>query len=164
LREQQHAWRALLAASHVSACVAVLQALLVFKLLLPRVLMYVLPVMHAGVVLLLHLLAEWGCPPGLLAQLSFPSINLTASNSSTSNNNSSGSAAYSSRCSSRACLLCLAWLIGHVQLFDRALQHLQIPASLLQLLPPYPEVRSKRGFCRKCASICLALMPRITTS
>jgi hypothetical protein len=107
--------------------------------------MLALLVAYAGVVLLLHLLAEWGCPPGLLAQLCLSSTNLSASINSTgsSSGSSSGSrsAAFSSSCSSRACLLCLAWLIGHAQLFDRALQHLQIPASLLQLLPPYPEVR-----------------------
>jgi hypothetical protein len=99
--------------------------------------MYALWVLLAGIVLLLHLLAQWGCPPGLLAQLSLITNNLAASSSSS---NSNSSACNSSSCSSRACLLCLAWLIGHTQLFDRALQHLQLPASLLQLLPPYPEV------------------------
>jgi hypothetical protein len=124
----------------IPACVANLHG---FEPLLHCLCMHGLLVMYAGVVLLLHLLAEWGCPPGLLAQLSLFSINLTASSNitgSSSSSSSSGSAAFSSSCSSRACLLCLAWLIGHAQLFDRALQHLQIPASLLQLLPPYPEV------------------------
>jgi hypothetical protein len=32
------------------------------------------------------------------------------------------------------------------------LRHLQIPASMLQLLPPYPEVRSK-GACRKTPTL-----------
>ncbi|KAF6252611.1 hypothetical protein COO60DRAFT_513932 [Scenedesmus sp. NREL 46B-D3] len=80
-----------------------------------------------GVVLLLHLLAQWGCPPGLLAQLACVPRDLAASSSN------------SSSCSSRACLLCLAWLIGHGQLFDRALQHLQLSPGLLKVLPPYPE-------------------------
>jgi len=70
----------------------------------------------AGRLLLLHYLAVWGCPAGLVAQLALPQP------------------------SSRAALLTLCWLIAHAQLFERALQQLQIPPHLLQLLPPYPQV------------------------
>lgn len=70
----------------------------------------------AGRLLLLHCLSEWGCPAGLVAQLTLPQP------------------------SSRAVLLALCWLIAHAQLFDRALQQLQLPQHLLPLLPPYSQV------------------------
>jgi hypothetical protein len=70
----------------------------------------------AGRLLLLHCLLEWGCSAGLVAQLTLPQP------------------------SSRAVLLALCWLIAHAQLFDRALQQLQVPHHLLPLLPPYPQV------------------------
>lgn len=100
-----------------------------------------------GVLLLLHLLAQWNCPPGLLAKLAPLVVSNTSSSDSTVN--SSGT-----KGSSRVLLLCLAWLIGHCQLFDRALQHLQLPEGLLPLLPPYPEVRCARlpGLHVACAA------------
>jgi hypothetical protein len=64
----------------------------------------------------MHCLSEWCCPTGLIAQLTLP------------------------HCSSRAALLALAWLVAHAQLFDRALEQMQLPQQLLPLLPPYPEV------------------------
>lgn len=70
----------------------------------------------AGRLLLLHCLSAWGCPPGLVAQLTLPQP------------------------SSRAALLALCWLIAHARLFDRAMQQMQLPPHLLPLLPPYPEV------------------------
>ncbi|KAF8068202.1 Ugt3a1 [Scenedesmus sp. PABB004] len=73
-----------------------------------------------GELLLLHLLAGWGCPGGLVAALALPAASAPGGGS-------------------RACLLALAWLIGHARLFDAALQHLQLPPSLLPLLPPYPD-------------------------
>ncbi|KAI8472194.1 MAG: hypothetical protein J3K34DRAFT_504425 [Monoraphidium minutum] len=68
-----------------------------------------------GRVLLLHLLASWGCPPGLAARLAAPHP------------------------SSRALLLALAWLIAHCGLFERALAHLAPPRHLAPLLPPLPQ-------------------------
>jgi hypothetical protein len=101
----------------------------------------------AGSAMLLHWLAEWGCPPGLLLQLGAASVmdaddaSSASASDGTAGGTISSSGGNSSSSSSRVCLLALAWLVAHARLFDRALQHLQLPPALVELLPPYPQVR-----------------------
>ncbi|GBF92202.1 hypothetical protein Rsub_05284 [Raphidocelis subcapitata] len=68
-----------------------------------------------GRVLLLHLLASWGCPPRLLAHLATPHP------------------------SSRAALLALAWLSADCRLFERALAAARPPDDPSPLLPPQEQ-------------------------
>ena len=69
--------------------------------------------------MVLHYLTIWGCPQDLLTRLSPPQPST----------------------SSRPLLLALAWLVAQCRLFQRALARTQLPLQLLQLLPPFPQVR-----------------------
>ncbi|GLI64351.1 hypothetical protein VaNZ11_007590 [Volvox africanus] len=99
-----------------------------------------------GAVLILHQLATWGAPAGLLRRLGPISDPDPISNPDLDRDLNLSRAACSSvvsswprSCRPRPLLLALSWLVAVAGLFERRIRDLEPGPELRALLPPYPQ-------------------------
>ncbi|GIL52101.1 hypothetical protein Vafri_8071 [Volvox africanus] len=97
-----------------------------------------------GAVLVLHQLATWGAPAGLLRRLGpIPDPDLISNRDLDRDpiraTCSSDGSSWPRSCRSRPLLLALSWLVAVAGLFERRIRDLEPGPELRALLPPYPQ-------------------------